>query len=321
MSLENKKFLNATGVSRLWENVVNKINEKVASVSNGNNGIEIGGTTTAPTVSLKLSAKTGNALSIQTGAGEEGLFYAPAAEKVYRIVKLQNASEGAIASYQLATDGTPGGTIIDIPKDMVVSGGEVKTVSIADTPYTGAVVGDKYIELTLANKANDKLYIPANSLVEYVTSGSQTGDMIVINIDNNHQVTATITDGTITKTKLDSSVQTSLGLADSAVQSITTGDATSGNGTIKVDGNAVSVYGLGSAAYTASTAYDAAGSADAVLGTNSDNASANTVYGAKAYADSLANNYDAAGSADAVYNAIIALTNTEIDTACGISNS
>ncbi len=51
--------------------------------------------------------------------------------------------------------------------------------------------------------------------------------------------------------------------ANSAVQSVTTGDAQSGNGTIKVDGNAVSVYGLGSAAYTDSTAYDAAGAAAA----------------------------------------------------------
>ena len=37
--------------------------------------------------------------------------------------------------------------------------------------------------------------------------------------------------------------------ADTAVQSVTTGDSTSGNGTIKVDGQAVSVYGLGSAAF------------------------------------------------------------------------
>ena len=41
-------------------------------------------------------------------------------------------------------------------------------------------------------------------------------------------------------------------LAESAVQSITTGTA---NGTIKVDGTDVAVKGLGSAAYTASTAY------------------------------------------------------------------
>jgi len=167
---------------------------------------------------------------------------------------------------------------------MVVSSGEVKTVSTANTPYTGAAVGDKYIELTIANAASDKLYIPVNSLVEYVTSGSSNSDMVVISIDNNHQVTASITDGTITKTKLASGVQSSLDAADSALQAsdITTGAT---NGTISVDGTDVAVYGLGTAAYTASTAYDAS------------------------------------GSAQAAYDAIIALTNTEIDNAIAAATS
>lgn len=47
-------------------------------------------------------------------------------------------------------------------------------------------------------------------------------------------------------------------LAESAVQSVVEGD---GNGQIKVDGTNVNVHGLGSAAYTNSNAYDAAGSA------------------------------------------------------------
>lgn len=45
--------------------------------------------------------------------------------------------------------------------------------------------------------------------------------------------------------------------------------------------------GLKSAAYAETSAFDAAGSAAAVLGTNKDEKTANTVYGAKAYADSL----------------------------------
>ena len=56
------------------------------------------------------------------------------------------------------------------------------------------------------------------------------------------------------------------------------------NGTIKVNGVDVDVHGLGSAAYTDSSAYDAAGAAANVLGSASDSASANTVYGAKAAA-------------------------------------
>ena len=58
----------------------------------------------------------------------------------------------------------------------------------------------------------------------------------------------------IPKTDLVEGVQTSLGLADSALQKadITTGTA---NGTIKVDGTDVAVKGLGTAAYTPSTNY------------------------------------------------------------------
>jgi hypothetical protein len=60
--------------------------------------------------------------------------------------------------------------------------------------------------------------------------------------------------------------------ADSAVQNIATGSA---NGTIAVDGTDVAVKGLSSAAYVATTAFDAAGSANKAL------------TDAKAYADSL----------------------------------
>lgn len=58
----------------------------------------------------------------------------------------------------------------------------------------------------------------------------------------------------------------------------------SANGTIAVNGSDVAVKGLGSAAYTNSSAYDLAGTAAGVLGSSSDAATANTVYGAKAAA-------------------------------------
>lgn len=74
--------------------------------------------------------------------------------------------------------------------------------------------------------------------------------------------------GGIPLADLASGIQTSLGKADSAVQSVTEGTA---NGTISVDGEDVSVHGLGSAAYTASTAYDAAGAATSAV--NSHNTS------------------------------------------------
>lgn len=60
------------------------------------------------------------------------------------------------------------------------------------------------------------------------------------------------------------------------------------NGTVSFNGQDVAVKGLGSAAYTESSAYDAAGAAanvqTAVTGTSSDASSAITIYGTRAYA-------------------------------------
>lgn len=71
-----------------------------------------------------------------------------------------------------------------------------------------------------------------------------------------------------------------------SIPEIKTGSA---NGTISVGGSDVAVKGLGSAAYTNSTDYDAAGAATTVkaevIGTSSDASTVDTIKGAKKYAD------------------------------------
>lgn len=61
------------------------------------------------------------------------------------------------------------------------------------------------------------------------------------------------------------------------------------NGTVKFNGTNVPVHGLKSAAYQDTTAFDAAGAADAaktsVIGTSGDQSNSDTVYGAKKYAE------------------------------------
>lgn len=80
-------------------------------------------------------------------------------------------------------------------------------------------------------------------------------------------------------------------------------DEGSTNGTVAFNGEDVPVHGLGTAAYTASTAYDAAGAAAGVqttlTGTASDASSANTIYGAKKYADEKATAAQAAAEGHA----------------------
>lgn len=111
------------------------------------------------------------------------------------------------AVYQLMKDGVAVGAAINIPKDMVVKSGSVVT-----NP-TGQPKGT-YIKLVLANATNDTLYVDVGGLIEYVTSGSAAGDMVVIAIDEQtHKVTASITDGAITKAKLETEVQTALNKA------------------------------------------------------------------------------------------------------------
>ena len=222
-----KKFLDSAGTTKLWERIKEELAEKgqVDTIAAADNSVVIAGTAMDPTIAVKISNKLGNTLVLEAASGSEGLYVpTPPSAPVYTISKLVTPTSGYAATYQLAVNGVVGGTTIDIPKDMVVSAGEVKTVIQANTPYAGAAVGDKYIELTLANANNSKLYIPANSLVEYVTSGSQIGDMIVISIDASHQVTASITDGTVTKAKLSSAVQSSLNSADSAIQGVSASD-------------------------------------------------------------------------------------------------
>lgn len=182
--------------------LTNAINGKVASVAAKDNSVVIGGEATAPTVGVQISAGAGNALSL----ADDGLMVTLPTAAEYSIVKDETAGDGFAATYHLTKDGTNVGAAINIPKDMVVQSGTVVTDPEGQPAGT-------YIKLVLANAENSELYIPVDTLIEYVTSGSQTGDMIVINVSDDHKVTATITDGTITAAKLTTEVQTALNKA------------------------------------------------------------------------------------------------------------
>ena len=166
----------------------------------------MGGTDKAPTVGVQLSKAAGNKIELDT----DGLKVILPAAAEYSIVKEETSADYA-AVYHLTKDGANVGAAINIPKDMVVKSGAVETDPAGQAKGT-------YLVLTLANATEDKVYINVGSLIEYVTSGSKTGDMIVVAVSDDHKVTATITDGTITKAKLHADVQTSLNKADSALQ-------------------------------------------------------------------------------------------------------
>lgn len=121
----------------------------------------------------------------------------------------KDADSGDYAAvYHLMKDGVASGVAINIPKDMVVQSGSVVTLDAEGATAAGLTNAGTYIKLVLANATSDTLYIDVGGLIEYVTSGSAAGDMVVISIDEaTHKVTATITDGTITKAKLTAELQ------------------------------------------------------------------------------------------------------------------
>lgn len=279
----------STGIYNELDALRSRINSKVASVKASDKSVTVDNTdATNPTVKVTISAAEDNALSL----ADDGLKVVIPEVTVpeYSMKKLDTATTGMSASYQLTKDGTGIGTIIDIPKDMVVSSGTVETFKAGALP-TGVTEPGTYIVLVLANATNDSLYIKVDDLIEYVTGGSDENDAIQINVTSDtHKVSASVKNGSLTLAMLSSDVQTSLGKADSAVQTIESGTT---NGTIKVDGTEVAVAGLGSAAYTDSSAYDKAGAANtvktALIGGEDDNDAANTIRGAKAYAKAIVN--------------------------------
>ena len=276
----------ATGLYKEIADVLAVANGKVASVAAADKSITVGGSATEPTVKVAIASGDDNALELATDGLKVVIPEVTVPE--YSMKKLDAATEGMSASYQLTKDGAVVGAVIDIPKDMVVQSGSVQTFAAGELP-AGVTEAGTYIVLVLANATSDKLYIKVDDLIEYVTSGSAEGDMVFINIDpKTHKVTASITDGSVTEAKLAKAVTDKLALASSSVQEVKAGTA---NGTIAVDGADVAVTGLKSAAYTESTAYDAAGTADgvktALIGGTDDNDAALTIYGAKAYAKAM----------------------------------
>ena len=277
----------ATGLYKEIADVLAVANGKVASVKAADKSVTVGGTATAPTVKVAISADKDNALSLAT----DGLkvVVPEVVHPEYSIKKLDEATTGMSASYQLTKDNVGVGAVIDIPKDMVVKSGSVQTYEAGSLP-AGVTEAGTYIVLVLNNEDEDKLYIKADDLIEYVTSGSADGDMVFVNIDpKTHKVTATITDGTITETKLAKAVTDKLAKAMSAVQEVKAG---TDNGIILVDDAKVAIPGLKSAAYTDSSAYDAAGTAagikTALEGTTTSASSTATIAGAKKYAEEKA---------------------------------
>jgi hypothetical protein len=94
-------------------------------------------------------------------------------------------------------------TTVNIPKDYVVKSATVETVTVADNPYVGAEVGDKYIDFVINTKDGSgsgtaqHIYIPFKDLMHPI-SGS-TGTEVTVAVDSNNQISASINEISGTK--------------------------------------------------------------------------------------------------------------------------
>ena len=108
----------------------------------------------------------------------------------YTIVKQTAAEDGYFATYYLTKDGAQVGEKINIPKDYLVKEAELLEVAVTDTPYSGAVIGDKYIDFTINTQAADEderhIYLPVKDLVDVYTGGNG------VNIDASNVVSVQI---------------------------------------------------------------------------------------------------------------------------------
>lgn len=130
--------------------------------------------------------------------------------------------------------------IIDIPKDMFLSSAEVVVFNEGDTLPDGISEAGTYIEFTIANATNDKIYINVKTLANTYTAKANAAQ-IQLTIDpvtreisaaivngsvgadalaDNAIITSKIKDANVTKAKLEQSVQNTLDKADSAIRDV-----------------------------------------------------------------------------------------------------
>ena len=107
-------------------------------------------------------------------------------------------NDGYLKTYQF-TYGTGSTFEVDIPKDLVVTAGEVIVVS-DDAPVTGLANGT-YLKLTIANQSTP-VYINTNSLVDVYT-GKTVTDGVSIAVSSTNEISATLVGKAVSEANLE----------------------------------------------------------------------------------------------------------------------
>lgn len=133
------------------------------------------------TIGVAISKEVGNLIAVKS----DGLFVATQSVPEYEIEKQESVTDGFASTYKLKKtvngESTYCGTI-DIPKDKFLQSATVGTVTEADKPYTGAVVGEKYLDFQFNDVAQTHDYIPLKEVMS--VTAYTAGDGIAISEDN-----------------------------------------------------------------------------------------------------------------------------------------
>ena len=162
------------------------------------------GTATAPKIGVKISTDTDNSLIVGT---DGGLMVTVPDGVDYTVSVDETSPEGFSKAYTFKQKGSAIATI-NIPKDLVVSGGEVVTKTEAGV--WGAP--DTYLALTLANSDDTVIYIRVSDLIDVYTAAAGA-TQIQLTISGANEISATIVAGSVGEDELSTEVKAVLAKA------------------------------------------------------------------------------------------------------------
>ena len=203
----------------------------------------------AKTIGVNMSAEGDNGLEKK----DDGLYVK---DHTFDVVKKDTANDGYIATYQVKVDGTAVGADINIPKDYLVKSADIKVVDTVDAPYTGAAVGDKYIDFvvnTVDGDGNENhIYLAIKDFVKEYTAGDgieiSATNIIAIKLGTNANGLKVGTAGL----ELDEATTTASGAMSATdktklngvAEGATKVEASDTNGNVKIGGTETVVYTL-----------------------------------------------------------------------------
>ena len=212
----NKTTVDSSLSSSSTNPVQNKvINTALGGKANSTHDHTVSQITDFPTLATVATSGNYNDLSNRPDLSQAG---------AVSLTKEATANTGYFATYTFEQNGSQIGQI-DIPKDFLVKSGQVKTVSTANSPVQGYIIGDKYIDLVINTKDNtgtdEHLYIKVSDLVEDTTYSADESTLTAYTASGANKFK--VKDGGITATQLNSTLKADLIDIDSISLGPTTG--------------------------------------------------------------------------------------------------